>query len=39
MRRKPLKKCILKEMQEGLTRKKAVEVCKIKFEKNGKKRN
>ena len=33
MRRKKFKKCILKEMKEGLTRKKAVEVCNIKLKK------
>jgi len=36
MRRKNLRKCVLKEMSEGLTRKKAVEICKIKTKKDGK---
>jgi len=32
-RRKPFKKCVLKEMSEGLTRKQAIKICKIKFKK------
>ena len=36
-RRKPLRKCILKHMEEGLTRKEATNKCKKVKEKNDKK--
>lgn len=32
-RRKNFKKCVMREMKEGLTRKKAIEICKIKLKK------
>jgi hypothetical protein len=37
-RRKSFRKCIIKEMKDGLTRREATNKCKIKFkkEKNGK---
>ena len=33
MRRKPFRKCVIKKMQEGYTKKEAIEICRKKNDK------